>query len=56
MRTAYRLGIWLALWVTACAIFDGLLRLSGAWLMLGGAVTYLVCSGVDDYLTGATHD
>jgi hypothetical protein len=33
----------LLVWILGCVFFDGVMQLQGAWLMLGGAVTYSAC-------------
>lgn len=40
--------VWLALWILGCVVFDGLLHLTGGWLMMGGVITYEVCRFVQD--------
>lgn len=43
MHFAKEIVVFMALWASACVLFDYALKLTGAWLMLGGAATYFVC-------------
>jgi len=38
---------WMSAWIAGCVVFDMLLGLTGPWLMLGGAVTYVVANSVE---------
>ena len=53
MNFAIRFGVWITTWAIGCGLFDLLLQLSGPWLMAGGAITYMVCSAVNDVLKRA---
>lgn len=43
MHRAKEFGVWIFVWVIGCIVFDALLCLRGAWLMGGGAITYVMC-------------
>jgi hypothetical protein len=49
-----RFFVWIAVWLAGAVIFDGVLQLSGGWLMLGGVLTYVVCNAIDDHLSDPT--
>lgn len=37
------LVVWMLFWIIGCAVFVSWLDLRGLWLMLGGALTFMVC-------------
>jgi len=44
MKSVLGFLVFVGAWLIGCSIFDGWLGLTGAWLMLGGAVTFAVCN------------
>lgn len=48
MTFAKEIAVWMVLWIGGCVVFDALLGLTGGWLMLGGVITYEICSVVQD--------